>query len=147
MSSTLALRLIRRLLVSAVVALALAACSSPSDGPANQSATTEPAQTTIDPVIDELRAKIEALEAKLAATKPTTPCAMCGKKPSAPTTTGAPKPAVKLVSVRRFFSGDTKFDEHECREIFEHSDGTTFESPRWWAITAIDRYGFKDIRC
>lgn len=64
-----------------------------------------------------------------------------------PTPTIARPSAPKIVDIRRFFSGSTKFEEHQCREIFEYSDGTQFESPSWWVITPVDWRGVKQYDC
>ena len=66
---------------------------------------------------------------------------------SLPTPTIARPSAPKIVNVRRFFSGYTKFEDHECREIFEYSDGTEFESPRRWVRTTEDWAGNKRYDC
>lgn len=66
---------------------------------------------------------------------------------SIPTPTIARPSAPKIVNVRRFFSGNTRFEDHECREIFEYSDGTEFESPRRWVRTTVNSAGFKRYDC
>ncbi len=106
----------------------LTACGSASQEPSSS--------TTIDPTVEELQEKVESLEERLNATSTTV---------IPPSTTQ--KPAPKIVDVRRFFSGYTKFDQHECREIFIYSDGTEFESPRRWVTTTKNSAGFKQYDC
>ena len=88
----------------------LAACASSAEQ--EEKVTT----TTIDPQILELQEKVETLESILNTT----------------TTTIAAKPVKTIVRTYRF-SSNTRFDQHECREIAEYSDGTQVEISRWWA--------------
>jgi hypothetical protein len=104
----------------------LAACSSSAQ---QEKITT----TTIDPQILELQEKVKTLESTLATTTTST--------------TTTTKPSVYITDVMRFFSGYTKFDQHECREIFKYSDGTEFESPRRWVPTTKDWRGVKEYNC
>jgi hypothetical protein len=88
----------------------LAACSS----------TAQPEKVTttiIDPQILELQEEVETLESILDTT----------------TTTSTAKPAKTIVETRRWYSGTTNFDQHECRETVVYSDGTEVETSRWWA--------------
>jgi hypothetical protein len=88
----------------------LAACSSSAQ---QEKVTT----TTIDPQILELQEKVETLESILNTT----------------TTTATTKPAKTIVETRRWYSGITKFDQHECRESVVYSDGTEVVTSTWWA--------------
>lgn len=90
--------------------LPLAACSSNAQ---QEKVTT----TTIDPQILELQEKVETLESILDTT----------------TTTTEAKPVKTIVETRRWYSGVTKFDQHECRETVVYSDRTEVETSRWWA--------------
>jgi hypothetical protein len=95
----------------------LAACSSSAQ-------PDEVTTTTIDPQILELQEKVETLESILNTT----------------TTTATTKPAKTIVETRRWASGVTNGDQHECRETVEYSDGTQVETSRWWAKSAASGY-------
>ena len=56
------------------------------------------------------------------------------------TTTTATKPAKTIVETRRWASGTTNGDQHECRETVVYSDGTEVETSRWWAQSAASGY-------
>ena len=123
---------VRLTVVASLVGL-LAGCSSFGvDSP----------QTTVSPLeaeVENLRKQVDQLQTQLNATTiPTTTTTL-------PATTTTAKPAVKLIKVQRFFSGNTKGSgsstQHECREIFVYSDGTEFESPRRWVSTGQDSFG------
>jgi hypothetical protein len=105
-----------------LISIPLAACSSSAQ---QEKVTT----TTIDPLILELQEQVETLESILN------------------TTTVAPKPAKSIVEIRRGFSGNLKFDQHECREITVYSDGTALVNSTWWANTTKDWRGEKQYYC
>jgi hypothetical protein len=79
----------------------------------------------------ELQEKVETLESILNTT----------------TTTVAAKPAKSIVEIRRSYSGNLKFDQHECREIIVYSDGTAVVTSSWWANTTKDWKGDKQYYC
>ena len=87
--------------------------------------------TTIDPQILELQEKVETLESMLNTT----------------TTTVAAKPAKSIVEIRRWRTGNLKFDQHECRETVVYSDGTEVITSTWWANTTKDWAGAKQYNC
>ena len=85
------------------------------------SSVTKPSSTTIDPQIADLQQQLEELKTQVNATTiPTT---------TTTTTTKAPPYIVRTYR----FSSNNAFDQHECREMAEYSDGTTVEVSRWWA--------------
>ena len=109
-----------RTFLSLIAVALLGSCSSSG---------TKPSSTTIDPLIATLQQEVEELKNQVNATTiPTT------------TTTTTTKAPPYIVEIRVFASGNVAFDQHECREIVEYSDGSWTENrARWW-VKSNDSY-------
>ena len=101
-----------RTFLSLIAVALLSSCSSSG---------TTPSSTTIDPQIANLQQQLEDLKTQVNAT--TIP---------ATTTTTTTKAPPYITRQYRWHTGTTAFDEHECRESADYSDGTRVDITTWW---------------
>jgi hypothetical protein len=114
-----------RTFLSFIAVALLSSCSS---------SATNPTVTTIDPQIAVLQQQLEELKTQVNATTiPTT------------TTTTTTKAPPYIIRQYRWHTGTKVFDDYECRESADYSDGTRVDISTWWVKWSDGFY--PNIRC